>query len=317
MKKILIIIVLFVVVSINGQTDDKNTITQLNQQTVTLYKNGNLDEALKTAKKSLELTLKTYGVDTQESYLAYTNLGTLQREKRNYDEAIKNLQTALEIYRKQSNFSNARLIEMYQTLGLTQFLGGKKKDAEASYLLAINTTETVFGESKELFLPTLNAANLYARLGDFVKADEFYLKSYRLAIKKFGEESKEIEDVADARVCLNVDNKKRDSLFETEYNKIFDFKPTKPEEIVNGKSIKLIKPPYPQEAKEKRLTGEVKIRVKIDEQGNVIEARSACGKGILEKAAEEAAWLCKFSPTLLNKKPVQVSGVIIYRFSAQ
>ena len=206
---------------------------------------------------------------------------------------------------------------MYQNLGFTQLLGGKKKDSEANYLLAINIAETVFGESKESFLPTLNIANLYARFGDFVKADEFYLKSYRLAIKNFGGESKEIEEVADARVCLNKDDKKRDSIFEKEYDKIFEFKPTKPEEIVNGKALKLIKPPYPNEAKEKRLTGEVKIRVKINEQGDVIEARSTCGKGILEKAAEEAAWLCKFSPTLLNKKPVQVTGVVIYRFSAQ
>ena len=88
-------------------------------------------------------------------------------------------------------------------------------------------------------------------------------------------------------------------------------------EIINGKAVNLVRPRYPQEAKDQRITGTVKIRVWIDERGNVAKTRPACGDGILERAAEGAARLSKFSPTLVDGKPVEVTGLIIYRFAAQ
>lgn len=319
MKQILFII-LFAICSVNAQIDDKTTITQLNQQVVSLYKSGNLDESLKVAQNSLDLTLKTYGAESQETYLAYTNLGNLQREKGKYNDALKNLKTALEIYRKLPDFSNTKLIEIYQKIGFTEFLAGKRTEAETSYLMAINIAETIYGsESKETFLPNLNLASVYARNNSFVKADEFYLKSYTIARKNFGNESKEVEQIANSRICSSEDiDMKRDELFNDEFNKIFGVKQNNfTSKIINGKARQLIKPPYPKEAKEKRLTGTIKIRVTINEQGNVIEAKSICGNGVLEKVSEEAAFISKFSPTFLDDKAVKVTGLIVYRFATQ
>jgi TonB family protein len=306
------------VFEVNAQTDDKTTILQLNQQVVTFFQEGKLDEALKTAQKSLDLSLISYGAESQETALAYLNLGTLQREKRKYGEAAKNLQKSLDIYQKQPNFPTQKLIDLYQSLALTQFLDGKKTEAETNYLAALNASETKFGsDGKAGFAPTLNMANFYARNGSFEKADSFYLKSYRLALKHFGAESQEIEKIADSRVCLNKENEKREKLFHLEYDKLFGISHSKPEEIINGKALELARPPYPQEAKSQRLTGDVKIRVWITEGGSVYDARPACGDGILERASEGAARLSKFSPTFLNGKPVKVTGVLIYRFRAQ
>lgn len=317
--KTLFVIFLLTISNVVAQTDEKETINQLNRNAVDLFKSGKLDEAIKFAKQSVELSLKVYGAEHQMTGLAYNNLGNLQRERQKYGESVENLQKAIDIYQKQTNLSDTKLTEMYQTLGLSQLLGGKKKESEASFVAAINHTETKFGlESKELFTPILNLAGIYARNRNFQKADEYYLKSYQLAKKNFGNESNEVERVTDSRLCLNVDDKKRDSVFYEEYEKIFGYNPfVKADNVVNGKALKLVKPPYPQEAKDRRLTGTVKIRVKINEKGDVIQARAACGKGILESASEEAAWLSKFSPTLLNGQPVEVTGVIVYNFSAK
>ena len=160
-------------------------------------------------------------------------------------------------------------------------------------------------------------ANFYAKSSNFEKADELYLKSYRLAKANFGDKSKEVDKVEDSRICLNKDEKKRNTIFDEEVNKLFGIVPYQKGEVVNGKAKNLIKPPYPKEAREKRLAGTVKIQVRINEIGNVIEARSVCGDGILESASESAARLSKFSPTLLNGIPVQVKGIIIYNFTAQ
>jgi hypothetical protein len=37
----------------------------------------------------------------------------------------------------------------------------------------------------------------------------------------------------------------------------------------------------------------------------------------LRPTAEKAAWSAKFNPTLLSKQPVEVTGVIVYRFAMQ
>jgi TonB family protein len=318
MKIRITLVVLFLICSAKAQTADAATVLELNQKVIASYQNGQLDEALKLAEKASELCLKVHGPNSLETAVALTNLGTIQREKRRFRESVQSLQRSLEIYRKTSAVPPGKIVDLLQSIAFSQVLDGKKSEAESSYLAAVNHAETSFGsQGKQNLVPILNLAQFYARQRNFEKADDFYLKSYGLALKHFGEESKEIEKIADSRVCLNTEDKRRDKLFQERYDTLFGVNRSKPEEIVNGKARNLIKPPYPQEAKNQRLTGIVKIRVKIDEHGNVSEAWSACGDGILERASLDAARMSKFSPTLLAGKPVKVSGVIIYRFTAQ
>ena len=87
--------------------------------------------------------------------------------------------------------------------------------------------------------------------------------------------------------------------------------------VINGKAIKLITPPYPLAAKAIHAAGTVNVQVLIDEKGNVISANAVDGHPLLRQAAENAARASKFDPTTLSHEPVKVSGVIVYRFSAQ
>lgn len=79
--------------------------------------------------------------------------------------------------------------------------------------------------------------------------------------------------------------------------------------VVNGKAISLVKPPSVQ-----KISGEVRVEVLIDEQGNIFSAKAVSGSTDLYQMSEKAALASKFSPTILSGKPVKVSGVIVYKF---
>ena len=84
--------------------------------------------------------------------------------------------------------------------------------------------------------------------------------------------------------------------------------------VLNGRAITLPKPVYPAIAKSARASGTVTVEVLIGEDGNVISARAVSGHPLLQEAARQAALEARFSPTTLEGKPVQVSGVITYQF---
>lgn len=91
--------------------------------------------------------------------------------------------------------------------------------------------------------------------------------------------------------------------------------------VLNGKAISLPKPVYPAEAKAAGLLGVVRVKVLIDEEGNVISAQaeeapdaSEAVSPLLADSAVRAAYNAKFTPTFLRGAPVKVSGFIIYNF---
>lgn len=85
--------------------------------------------------------------------------------------------------------------------------------------------------------------------------------------------------------------------------------------VVNGMATSLPKPAYPSAAIAMNVQGKVDVQVTIDENGKVISAKAASGHPLLRQAAEKAAWNARFTPTLLSKVPVKVTGVIVYNFT--
>jgi len=65
---------------------------------------------------------------------------------------------------------------------------------------------------------------------------------------------------------------------------------------------------------EASVFGSVKVRVTIDEKGNVVSAKAIDGPKQLRLKAEESAKKASFAPTLLEGKPVKVTGIIVYNF---
>ena len=91
--------------------------------------------------------------------------------------------------------------------------------------------------------------------------------------------------------------------------------PPKSMGVVNGMAKSLPKPSYPAAAVALNLQGKVDVQVLIDEHGNVISAKAVSGPSMLKNAAEQAARNARFTPTLLSKVPVKVTGVIVYNFT--
>jgi len=85
--------------------------------------------------------------------------------------------------------------------------------------------------------------------------------------------------------------------------------------VLNSRAIHLPKPHYPPNARNLRAAGLVTVEVTLDEEGKVISARAVDGNAFLKEAAVEAARQARFTPTLVSGKPVQVIGVITYKFS--
>jgi protein TonB len=93
--------------------------------------------------------------------------------------------------------------------------------------------------------------------------------------------------------------------------------PTISKGVINGTALNLPRPAYPAAAKAIRVSGDVNVQVTIDEQGNVISASAVSGHALLKQVSEQAARSAKFRPTLLSGQPVKVTGIIVYKFSAQ
>ncbi|HKQ51502.1 MAG TPA: TonB family protein [Pyrinomonadaceae bacterium] len=87
--------------------------------------------------------------------------------------------------------------------------------------------------------------------------------------------------------------------------------------VLNGKAISLPKPAYPPIARAARASGQVVVRVVVDESGKVISAQALSGHPLLTESALQAARQARFAPTMLSGQPVKVTGVITYNFVAQ
>lgn len=86
---------------------------------------------------------------------------------------------------------------------------------------------------------------------------------------------------------------------------------------LNSKAIDLPAPIYPAEARKIHASGQVQIKVLVDETGRVMSADVISGPETLRMAAIEAARKARFAPTLISGGAVKVSGILTYDFKAE
>src|SRR5438067_11824950 len=87
--------------------------------------------------------------------------------------------------------------------------------------------------------------------------------------------------------------------------------------FLNGSAIDLPKPAYSAEARQNHITGQVQVKVSVDETGKVTSAEIMSGPGALHAAALEAAKRARFQPHIVNGVAVKVFGVLTYDFTGQ
>lgn len=79
--------------------------------------------------------------------------------------------------------------------------------------------------------------------------------------------------------------------------------------------IRRVEPVYPEAAKRAHVSGMVVLEAKVDEQGNVSEARVIQGHPLLNEAAIQAVKQWKYSLTLLNGQavPVIATATVVFQ----
>ena len=86
--------------------------------------------------------------------------------------------------------------------------------------------------------------------------------------------------------------------------------------ILNPKALELPPPIYPAEARKVGASGQVQVKVLVDETGRVMTADAIFGPATLRMAAIDAARKARFEPLVIGGSAVKVSGIITYDFVA-
>jgi hypothetical protein len=84
-------------------------------------------------------------------------------------------------------------------------------------------------------------------------------------------------------------------------------------ELILGSPLELPKPPLVNcNCKYGTKTPQVLVQTEIDENGNVVSAKSISGHPALRQACEAAAQNSKFSQTKLNVVPLKAKAILLY-----
>lgn len=84
--------------------------------------------------------------------------------------------------------------------------------------------------------------------------------------------------------------------------------------VTEGKLIRRVEPNYPMQARAQRIAGTVALEVTIAEDGTVRNIKEISGSPVLAAAARSALQGWRYSPFLLNGKPVAIQKQITFVF---
>ena len=85
-------------------------------------------------------------------------------------------------------------------------------------------------------------------------------------------------------------------------------------EMLSSRVISLPRPVYPEEAKQQKVGGIVRVLATVDESGSVAEAEAVSGSPLLQEAAVNAAKQAKFEPIGRTGRPAKTKTIIAYNF---
>jgi periplasmic protein TonB len=87
------------------------------------------------------------------------------------------------------------------------------------------------------------------------------------------------------------------------------------EGVIRGNALVRRTPDYPPLARTAGVQGDVQVEIIIGEDGSVVDAHIISGHRLLQQTALQAARQWRFNPTMLNKVPVKVQGILTFRFT--
>lgn len=85
-------------------------------------------------------------------------------------------------------------------------------------------------------------------------------------------------------------------------------------EMLSNRVISLPRPVYPEEARQQKVAGVVRVLATVDENGSVAEAEAVSGSPMLQEAAVNAARQAKFEPLGRSGTATRTKTIINYNF---
>ena len=268
----------------------------LSSQVLELYREKKYDEALVLAQKALEIRQRLLAQNDPLISSALINIGELYLATRKYDDAEKVFQQAITI--DESN-PKERALSISRLLASLAYLKIRKHNFDKAEPLLLRSLSIQEGELGPTHPTTVNAMKDYACLAIRDQKEEEEL---------FGKSDESTRSLKARAMCWLGG-----------FHDNCAVNPNvKSEGVINGRAVKLIQPAYPVEARKKHLSGPAFVAILVDQNGDVVAAKSVCGGyQELNVASVQAARLSKFSPTRIHGEPVQVTGLIIYSFVSQ
>ncbi len=147
---------------------------------------GTLDEADITAKRIVEMTIKIYGPRSRETASALNNLGIVQHSNKQYDAAIQNFTSAVEIIELTEDRLNDALVNPLKGLGAAQLAIGRPDQARLTFEHAAHITRVNEGPHNIDQVEILESiAESFIRMGDTKSAREILDRIHIINVKFF------------------------------------------------------------------------------------------------------------------------------------
>lgn len=305
------------------QSEDE---AKLSADVARLYNEGKYEDALPLAKRLLAIREKVAGKNSLRVAIVLNTIGSLYLNREKYFEASPYFERSLKITETVLGQGDPTVAQILDRLALINYVRGEHSSAEEQYRRALAIREKVLGPTNIEVLNSLSKlADFYEQTGDYKKAEEYLQRSIAGKESASDPSTNGLADTIYQYACLKRKMNEPDSAkdLESRAARLMPIASDRnsgvdpPEAgIVNGRALKLPRPSYPVEAKRSRTTGDVRVRVLIDEAGKVIRACAIAGPSVFSKVSEAAAYRSVFSPTTVEGKPVKIIGRIEYHFTA-
>lgn len=305
----------------NGPASDELAeADRLSPEVVRLFGQGRYDEAAPLAERVLEIRSKALGDSHMGVAEAEYNLGMIRAMQGRLEEAEGLLRKAQAVYEAQSTPPELQRARVTSGLALVRAKLGHNDEALKLSESALAAAEKALGpQNVELAGYHRQLADIHRLKRDYGKAEDSYLRAIQLWARTAGPDDARAEMGVEALMCTaataggyRTNRKVWDRLEEI----LKDADPRRGQ-VLNGKTVLKPQPEYPAAAKAAHVMGAVVIKIWVDEAGAVTRATAVCGNSLLAEASLASARRARFTPTLLEGKPVNVSGFITYNFVLQ
>ncbi|MDQ3803141.1 MAG: TonB family protein [Acidobacteriota bacterium] len=310
---------------------------RLNAEINSLYQAGKFADAVPLARRVLEIRERAFGVEHVATLYALANLATLYVEVKKDGEAEPLFKRALAAAEKLGAPARLLVIEVSNKLAAIRFRDRDYEGTETHLRRALDLIVAARGAEDLAAVPVLlNFTDLSYQRGKAEAAEAHLARAVEILLKHPPRRDPATSERLKRYVCLLAEDSREGELSkslgraryrleepekaaererrERERAERGEGKPTVQGGVLNGRVLARVAPAYPAEAKERRLSGKVVVQITVDETGKVVHAERFCGNPILSEAGVAAVKRWRFSPTLLDGKPVAVTGTVTVNF---